>query len=79
MSEKRYTLSLPPVIYNEIREQAERNNTTIGEVVRQVLKFGLAAIELQADPNTELIIREKVTAAGGTETEVRETRLKFIF
>ncbi len=79
MSEKRYTLSLPPVIYNEIREQAERNNTTIGEVVRQVLKFGLAAIELQSEPNTELIIREKVTAAGGGETEVRETRLKFIF
>ena len=79
MSEKRYTLSLPPVIYNEIREQADKNKTTIGEVVRQVLKFGLAAIEIQSDPNSELIIRERVPTTGGAETEVRETRLKFIF
>lgn len=78
MGEQRYTLSLPPRLYEELREQAEKHDTSIREVVRQLLKFGLVAMKLDDDPSTELIIREKISSAEDSD-DMRETRLRFIF
>lgn len=77
MSDTRYTLSLPTPIYEDIRQIAEKHNTTIKEVVRQCLKFGLIAMKIDADPNAEIYFREQVNQNGDTET--RETRVQFLW
>src|SRR5262245_3541764 len=63
MADQRYTLSLPPEIYEELRCHAERNGTTIREVVRQVLKFGLVAMKISEKEDSEIIFREKVSGS----------------
>lgn len=78
MSEQRYTLALPAEIYDEIKVQAERRNMSIKEMVRQCLKFGLVAMKLDEDPNTDLYIKEQVPSSDGT-AQVKETRLKFVW
>lgn len=77
MSETRYTLSLPEPIYEEIRTQAEKHNTTIKEVVRQCLKFGLIAMKMDEDPNADIFFREREDRSG--EIETIETRVKFLW
>ena len=78
-TEARFTLSLPPEIYQELKGYAEAHNLSLKEVVRQALKFGLVAIKISEDPNADLFIKEKVTEAGQKEAVVKETRLKFIW
>lgn len=78
MAESRYTLSLPSEIYNELKGMAEQRGVSIKEVVRQSLKFGLVAIKLEEDPNTEIIIRERLPGTG-KDADFRETRLQFIW
>lgn len=78
VSEQRYTLSLPAEIYDEIKVQADQRGMSIKEMVRQCLKFGLVAMKLDDDPNTELYIKEHVPSNDGTD-RVTETRLKFVW
>ena len=78
MAETRYTLALPSEIYEELRKEADKREMSIKEIVRQCLKFGLIGLKIGDDPNTDLLIREKVASGGGDEAAVRETRLQFI-
>jgi hypothetical protein len=78
MSEQRYTLALPTEIYDEIKAQADRRGMSIKELVRQCLKFGLVAIKLDEEPNTDLFIKERVSNSDGSE-QTKETRLKFVW
>lgn len=77
MAEQRYTLTLPEELYEELRGIAEANSASIKEIVRQCLKFGLVAIKIDGNPNSELIVREKSSAKNG-EDIFQETRLRFI-
>jgi hypothetical protein len=78
MNDNRFTLSLPLEIYDELKKEAEKRRTSLKEVVRQCLKFGLVGMKLDEDPNTELLIREKPT--GSTDSkETIETKIKFIW
>jgi hypothetical protein len=79
MTEQRYTLSLPTEIYNELRAQAEKHNRSIKEIVSQCLKFGLVAIKLDEDPNTDLYLKERIPQTDGKGVITSETRLKFIW
>ena len=79
MAEQRYTLSLPEAVYKEIREKADSSNTSIKEVVRQCLKFGLVAMKLSDNPDVQLLLREKIASSEDDSSEFKETRLKFIW
>jgi hypothetical protein len=78
MAETRYTLSLPAEVYEELKKEADKREMSIKEVVRQCLKFGLIGLKIDADPNTDLMIRERMPGRHDAETEIRETRLQFI-
>ena len=55
---KRYNLSLPPELYEELEALAEKQHTTLLEVIRRSLKLGLLAAKIQDTPGASLIIRE---------------------
>lgn len=78
---KKYTLTLPTVIYDELSMEADKQGRSIKEIVRQCLKFGLIAMKIDQDQNAELIIREKVQINSSEEPpkfEIRETKVHFI-
>ena len=77
MKNQRYTLSLPSEIYDSLRDHAEKHGTSIREVVRQCLKFGLIGIEISENPNLELYMKEQSTDSASEI--VQETRLQFIW
>ncbi|HEX8231543.1 MAG TPA: hypothetical protein VF826_19860 [Chloroflexia bacterium] len=79
MAEQRYTLALPGLVYDELRKEADAHDVSIKEVVRQALKFGLVAMKLEADPNVDIIIRERIPSENGGGTEIKESHLKFIW
>lgn len=82
-SSQKYTLSLPKVIYEELKGIARERDTSIKEVVRQCLKFGLVAIKIDADPDAEIIIRRYARSGGqdgGDSSEPpQDTLLQFIW
>lgn len=75
MTEARYTLAMPADLYNELRRIAERESVTIKDVVRQCLKVGLIAAQIDEDPSRELIMREHFEDSG----RVEDTRIKFLW
>jgi hypothetical protein len=77
MNNQKYTLSLPAVIYEELRTVAEKHDSSIKDVVRQCLKFALIAIKLDDDPNFSIVFRERVKK-GENEFEYKETQVKFM-
>lgn len=77
MAETRYTLSLPGDLYEELKREAEKRESSIKEVVRQCLKFGLIGLQIDTDPSTDLVIRKRDSDASGREL-VRDTLLRFI-
>lgn len=77
MSETRYTLSLPSEIYEELRAKAHQRGMSIKEVVRQCLKFGLIAMKIDEDPNSQIIIREQYSN-GGSTVQNKETMIQFL-
>lgn len=79
MAEQRYTLALPGEVYHELRNYAQKHDTSIKEVVRQALKFGLVAMKLDEDPSVDLFIREKLPSVDNGGIEIKESRLKFIW
>ena len=79
MAEQRYTLALPAMVYEELRKEADAHDVSIKEVVRQALKFGLVAMKLEADPNVDIIIRERIPTENNGGTQIKESHLKFIW
>ncbi len=78
---KKYTLSLPTEIYHELDERATKHNTSIKDIVRQCLKFGLIAMKVEDDPNSDIIFRERVKTGvqnGDPVFETRDTYVKII-
>ena len=73
---KKYTLSLPVEIYNELKDTADKYDTSMKNLVRQCLKFALIGIEVNEDPDSEIIFRENIGENGRVET--RDTRVKFL-
>ena len=73
---QKYTLSLPVEIYNELKNTANNYDTSMKNLVRQCLKFGLIGIEINEDPDSEIIFRENVGEDG--RVEFRDTRVRFL-
>lgn len=62
---KRYNLVLPEELYEEIQKLAEEEQTTVVELLRKFIKLGLLAVNIEKNPNAELVIRE-----GGREKQL---------
>ncbi len=52
---KRYSLELPVELFNEVRQIAHEQHTTVVEVIRKFIKLGLA---IEKTPDNALYIRE---------------------
>lgn len=63
---KRYTLVLPTELFDEVQEVADARHTTVVGLLRQFIKLGLLAVQLEDTPDSALLIRE-----GETEKEIR--------
>jgi ATP-dependent Clp protease ATP-binding subunit ClpA len=55
---KRYNLALPEELYDEVQALADRQQTTVVELLRRFIRLGLLATEIQQRPDAALIIRE---------------------
>lgn len=76
---KRYTLPLPEPIYNEIQAQAEYHDMTMKEVLKQSLKFGLMAMKVADDPDTDILFRTREAGdLPDSAPVVKETVVQFI-
>lgn len=67
---RRYNLALPNEIYEELETAAEKQHTTILEIIRRSLKLGLLAIELEKDREAGVFIKERVASGVIQETRV---------
>lgn len=63
---KYYNLTLSETLFDELKVQAIRRDTTMLELIKRFMKFGLLTINILDDPNSSLIIRE-----GDKETELK--------
>lgn len=70
---KRYTLSLPESIHEELVNVANENGVSVRDIVLRCIKFGLLGINIDSDPNKELLIKETMDGK-----VVEETKLLFI-
>jgi ATP-dependent Clp protease ATP-binding subunit ClpC len=59
---KRYNLALPEELFRDVERLAEREHTTVLEILRRSVKLGLIAARIQEQPDAAIIIRE-----GGSE------------
>ena len=62
---KRYNLSLPTELFEQIETIAETEQVTVLEVIRRFIKLGLIAHRIDKTPDAALLIRE-----GATEREI---------
>jgi ATP-dependent Clp protease ATP-binding subunit ClpA len=62
---RRYSLVLPDELFAEVERLAERQQTTVVELLRRFTRLGLLAVQLQDRPDAALIIRE-----AGTERQL---------
>ncbi len=62
---RRYSLVLPDELFAEVERLAERQQTTVVELLRRFTRLGLLATQLQERPDAALLIRE-----GGTERQI---------
>ena len=62
---KRYNLALPTELFEEIQNAADKENTTVVEMLRKFIKIGLLALDAQEKPGSALVIRE-----GDTERQI---------
>ena len=58
---KRYNLALPEDLFREVEQLAQREHTTVLEVLRRSVKLGLLAAQVQQTPGATLVIREGTT------------------
>jgi hypothetical protein len=78
---KKYTVDLPQALYDELKEQADKRDSSMREMLRQCLRFGLIALKIDEDPNADIIFRERVsttTKDGEQLVETRESRVQFL-
>jgi hypothetical protein len=81
MSDQKFTVSLPVEIYDALKEIADKRDTSIREIMRQCLKFGLTAIRISEDPNAEIIFRERIQSGekdGKPIYEIRDSRVMLL-
>ena len=62
---KRYNLVIPEELFNEVQQLADKQHTTVVEVLRRFVKLGLIASAMEEKPDAALILRE-----GKVEREV---------
>jgi ATP-dependent Clp protease ATP-binding subunit ClpA len=55
---RRYNLVLPDELYGELQGLAERQHTTVVDLVRRFVKLGLLATQVSETPGSALILRE---------------------
>ena len=55
---KRYNLALPEELFAEVQALADRQQTTVVELLRRFVKLGLLATAVQERPDAALLIRE---------------------
>ena len=55
---RRYSLVLPEDLFEEVERVAERQNTTVVELLRRFARLGLLAVRLQEMPGEAIIMRE---------------------
>ncbi len=55
---KRYNLVLPEILYREVQTLANKEHTTVIDLLRRFIKLGLLVAKLTQDENTSLIILE---------------------
>ena len=55
---KRYNLVLPEDLFEEVQRLADRQQTTVVELLRRFTKLGLLVTQIQETPGAALIIRE---------------------
>ena len=65
MNRKRYNLVLPEELFEEIQMVADKQQITVVEILRNFIKLGLLAIQIEETPDSALLIREN-----GTEREI---------
>ena len=66
--QKRYTLSLPDTVHEELTRISEDKGISLRELILRSLKLGMIASETEGDPSKELLIREHITDGTVKET-----------
>lgn len=75
---KKLTLALPAALYAEISNQAEKQATSVTDVIRQYLKLGCIAAKIEESENASLLIRENIITGHQNGLPVVETREQVI-
>lgn len=70
MKSKRYTLSLPPELHEELSAMAEKKSVSSRDIVVKCLKLGLLALKLEDDENNDLILKERDQDGNVSETKL---------
>ena len=55
---KKYNLTIPQALYDDLENLADREHTSVLELVRRFIKLGLIAVKVQETPGAGLFIRE---------------------
>jgi len=55
---KRYLLTMPVGLYQEVQDLADRQHTNVADLLRRFTRLGLLAARIQETPGATLIIRE---------------------
>lgn len=55
---KRYLLTMPADLYQEVQTLAEQQNTNVAELLRRFTRLGILATRVQSTPGASLILRE---------------------
>lgn len=55
---KRYNLVLPEALFDEIQRIADSRQTTMVDVLRQFIKLGIVADQVERSPNMALVVKE---------------------
>jgi len=55
---RRYNLVLPEELFDEIKRVADKQQTTVVEIIRKFMKLGLLAVQVEETPGSALLIRE---------------------
>jgi len=49
---------LPEELFDEIKRVADKQQTTVVEIIRKFMKLGLLAVQVEETPGSALLIRE---------------------
>ena len=55
---KRYNLSIPKDLYDEVQSMADEEETTVLEIFKRLMKIGFVLYKKQREPDIHFIIRE---------------------